>query len=559
MRLPRPCTLVTSCNAGSPAICGSGMSESCVMQAGRRGSVAGYFAKRADPGNCSADKMNGGGPALNIWGSSNCSDSTAFLDLEALRSATADQLGIPPCQVGLNFTYGLPDHGERRRLLQDLSPNQIEIVIEAFSASNVTAGLIGAPDFSDFLATFFNSLGAVEGSQLVLVRTAAFGGIGDDYLYGDDAQNLYGGDGDDVLVGENNTLSGNEGDDILVGTHGITEFFGGPGRNIIVDGRGLSYNVTNADNGTDIYAVCVQNNKGRNWGCSDGEVCKLTSRRWPGRKQAGNVCVPGNICDAISLTKENDLLTLAPTCNGTFLVQGQFKLSFSNCSNATAALDLEALRNAIADELGIPPCQVGLNFTYGLPETQRRRLLQDLSSNQIEIIADIVSASDVTGGIIAGLVGAPDFTAFLANFFDTLGIEVEGSQLVLVRTAVLSSAASDPHFVTARSDMFDFVGRAEQTYCVLSDARVHVNARLVGATSDNVASIQASKDASIKWTDTAVLSQPVEGDDTRTWMGQVAVLYGKDRVLVDANSRPGAPYAASFGTVLVNGNLHIKN
>eukprot|EP00899_Mesostigma_viride_P002492 jgi/Mesvir1/12243/Mv00461-RA.1 len=240
-----------------------------------------------------------------------------------------------------------------------------------------------------------------------------------------------------------------------------------------------------------------------------------------------------------------------PSCSTGYLVQASYLVSFATCSyNDT--LDVDLIRDAVAVWLGHPPCQVGVNATLGGGSSIWRRLLQlgELAEDQIEIAIESFASSELSQQSVKGIFESAGFAAFLADLFEPFGDVAEVALAAPVREVDLGSAKSDPHFVSARGDRFDFVGRAERSYCVLSDERVHVNARLMGAESD--------KGASIKAGDTSVASKGASARvskkaDARTWMDQISVMYGSDRVLVDANSRPGTPYAASFGTVLLNG------
>eukprot|EP00899_Mesostigma_viride_P008895 jgi/Mesvir1/18006/Mv09339-RA.1 len=378
------------------------------------------------------------------------------------------------------------------------------------------------------------------------------GSFGDDYLHGEDDADydkLNGGAGSDVLYGgANDLVNGGGGDDILVGADGSTRFVGGPGLNIIIDGRGLNYTVPNAQGGTDRYAVCADNRKGQDWGCPAGFSCKLSDGRSPGHRRVGDTCLEA--CYASNIPVVGDTLT-TPSCSTGYLVQASYLVSFATCSyNDT--LDVDLIREAVAVWLGHPPCQVGVNATLGGGSSLWRRLLQlgELAEDQIKIAIESFASSELSQHSVKGIFESAGFAAFLAGLFEPFGDVAEVALAAPVREVDLGSAKSDPHFVSARGDRFDFVGRAERSYCVLSDERVHVNARLMGAESD--------KGASIKAGDTSVASKGASARvskkaDARTWMDQISVMYGSDHVLVDANSRPGTPYAASFGTVLLNG------
>eukprot|EP00899_Mesostigma_viride_P012293 jgi/Mesvir1/21064/Mv18212-RA.1 len=357
------------------------------------------------------------------------------------------------------------------------------------------------------------------------------GGRGDDYLHGEDHDadydSIYGGAGSDILYGGTADLvDGGEDDDILLGVDGSTRFFGGPGLNIIIDGRGLNYAVNNTDGGVDEYAVCANNRRGQDWGCPAGFACKLSDGRSPGHRKAGDRCLP----ETSPVSSSSRPAISYPLPRATYY---------------TEKLDVDLLREVVAARLGVPPCQVGVNVTLGGSSSRRRQLLQ-LAENQIEIAIESFASANFSVQSIKDLFQSVDFTTFLAGVFEPLGNVTEVVLGGPVREVGLSSVTSDPHFVSAHGDRFDFVGRAGRSYCVLSDERVHVNARLTGGASAS----DAAGDASMKAASARVSK---EVGDARTWMDQISVMYGSDRVLVDADSRPGAPYAASFGTVHLNG------
>eukprot|EP00899_Mesostigma_viride_P016109 jgi/Mesvir1/2449/Mv20037-RA.2 len=381
------------------------------------------------------------------------------------------------------------------------------------------------------------------------------GAGGDDYLHGEDdadSDKLLGGTGSDVLSGgAADLLYGGEDDDILVGADGSTRFVGGPGVNVIIDGRGLNYQVLNAQGGTDRYAVCAENRRGLDWGCSDGFLCRLSNGRSPGHRQAGDMCLL--VCDVNNIMGLDNALVARPKCFESQLIQASYLLSFATCFDGVEPPNIDALIGAVGDQLGIRNCLVGLNLTLPGSSARRRHLLQ-LTEEQIEIGVEASASSDAELQLLRDTFTSPGFAAFLASLFARFGLVAE-TALSSLDGVPLASATSDPHFVSARGDHFDFVGRAERSYCVLSDERVHVNARLTGtagAPDASGASIRAA-DASGASIRAADARGAEKGGNERTWMGQISVMYGSDRVLVDASSRPGTPYAASFGTVLLNG------
>eukprot|EP00899_Mesostigma_viride_P024718 jgi/Mesvir1/5430/Mv15491-RA.1 len=377
-----------------------------------------------------------------------------------------------------------------------------------------------------------------------------FGGGGDDYLHGEDLvyDKLHGGTGSDVLYGGvDDLVDGGDDDDILLGIDGTTHFVGGPGLNIIIDGRGLNYTVSNTDGGVDKYAVCANNRRrrGHDWGCLAGYSCKLNDGRSPGHRQAGDRCLPACYADLIPVEGQKTLVV--PSCTSSEYVQGSFRLSFATC-RYNDTLDVDRIRELLAAWFEIPPCQGGVRLTFGGSSSSRRKLLQldEPAEDEIDIRIVFGSVSHTVQYIKDRFLSA-DFTAFLAGLFESFGNVGEAVFSGPVRVVDLSSATSDPHFVSARGDHFDFKGRAQRSYCVLSDERLHMNVRLMGAAGAS----DAAGGASIKAANDSRVSN--QDGDARTWMDQISIMYGNDRVLVDADSRPGAPYAASFGTIVLNG------
>ena len=88
-----------------------------------------------------------------------------------------------------------------------------------------------------------------------------FGLKGNDTLIVDDAagpmppSNLFGGDGDDTLIGSNNTdlLDGGAGNDTLSGRGGDDQLFGGPGNDTLTGGTGVDQIFGGPDNDTIVW------------------------------------------------------------------------------------------------------------------------------------------------------------------------------------------------------------------------------------------------------------------------------------------------------------------
>eukprot|EP00899_Mesostigma_viride_P029427 jgi/Mesvir1/966/Mv17518-RA.1 len=85
-------------------------------------------------------------------------------------------------------------------------------------------------------------------------------------------------------------------------------------------------------------------------------------------------------------------------------------------------------------------------------------------------------------------------------------------------------ARSDPHFVTAAGQHFDWMGEGDRSFCIISDKAVHVNAHLFSGT---------------------------DGRRTGTWMDQIAVLHGDNNIVVSTGAPTGFP--GLHGSVSING------
>eukprot|EP00899_Mesostigma_viride_P028536 jgi/Mesvir1/8868/Mv02762-RA.1 len=87
-----------------------------------------------------------------------------------------------------------------------------------------------------------------------------------------------------------------------------------------------------------------------------------------------------------------------------------------------------------------------------------------------------------------------------------------------------AGATSDPHFVTAMGEHFDWMGQGNRSFCIISDKAVHVNAHMFEVT---------------------------DGRRKGTWIDQIAVLHGGEVVVVSTGAPSGLP--GVHGSVIVNG------
>eukprot|EP00899_Mesostigma_viride_P016297 jgi/Mesvir1/24669/Mv21963-RA.1 len=232
---------------------------------------------------------------------------------------------------------------------------------------------------------------------------------------------------------------------------------------------------------------------------------------------------------------EDDISNVVGTCPTLMAVQADVTVEFGNCT--VLQFDLSPLAAEVAGILNVPPCRVSVSVQPAHhAHATTRRLLQD-DTSAIQLLIQVAMANETEALPLLALLSGPEFEDTVAAFFEEIGNVVSLSAVFSI--ASLSSVTSDPHFVTAQGAKFDFNGVAGQSYCILTDANVQVNARFVGA--DASTSVVAAKALS------------ADKPDTRTWMDQVAILYGGDHVLVEAASPPAARFAAATGTVRVNG------
>eukprot|EP00899_Mesostigma_viride_P013933 jgi/Mesvir1/22540/Mv18558-RA.1 len=183
----------------------------------------------------------------------------------------------------------------------------------------------------------------------------------------------------------------------------------------------------------------------------------------------------------------------------------------------------------------VPRCaiEVSAEMSSGAGNTKRHLLQANVSVT----IALRLHVGDLPSGEkLQDLLDSPAFSLFVAEYFEDVLGTVLTVRVLYSGVSMLSSATSDPHFTTTRGDKFDFNGEAGSSYCIVSDKQLQVNAHFMGATSSNV-----------------LPGGGISKLDTRTWMDQVAVLAGMDRLLVEAEGPAGSHVATSLGTVSVNG------
>eukprot|EP00899_Mesostigma_viride_P025780 jgi/Mesvir1/6387/Mv12271-RA.1 len=239
---------------------------------------------------------------------------------------------------------------------------------------------------------------------------------------------------------------------------------------------------------------------------------------------------PSDTCDfedAAGVT----IVPAGATCPKELLVEASYALALANCT--TAEINLKELMSDLMLQYlkTIPACAIESSL-LSLDDARRRHLLQTPTALYLLILRVFVE-SHAEAQSIVDVMRSFLFGNFLA---EALNVNVaEQSRLLEVQASIVEvgAATSDPHFTTPTGNKFDFNGVAGGSYCILTDKQVQVNARFVGAAASEVSSS----------------SQP----DRRTWMDQVAIMHGTDRILIDASSPAGTPFALSLGSLVVNG------
>eukprot|EP00899_Mesostigma_viride_P016083 jgi/Mesvir1/24476/Mv21835-RA.1 len=227
-------------------------------------------------------------------------------------------------------------------------------------------------------------------------------------------------------------------------------------------------------------------------------------------------------------------------CVTPYVVDVAINLTLADCTSFD--LDLPhikaAIKAALNDSLlGLPDCAV--TITTGLVSNSSgssgaRHLLQGRTPGQVALAISAYVDSYLAGTTLRDLLRSQSTTATIVDIIEDVIGTVMDIDVDAVLRELTPSVVSDPHFTTATGQRFDFNGIAGHSYCILTDKQVHVSAHFMGAVDSK---------------GPAAGSQP----DGRTWMDQISIMHGNDRILIDALLVPDTPYAVSFGTVRING------
>eukprot|EP00899_Mesostigma_viride_P002247 jgi/Mesvir1/12022/Mv00319-RA.1 len=237
----------------------------------------------------------------------------------------------------------------------------------------------------------------------------------------------------------------------------------------------------------------------------------------------GPLFLSAAVVDAASVT----IVPVSAACPKEFLVEASFTLALANCT--TNEFNLKELMTDLMLQYfkTIPSCAIESSL-LGLVDARRRHLLQTPEAYYLLLLRFYVE-SRAEGQSILNVLKSFAFGNFLV---EALHVNVAGqSDLLDVQASLVQvgAAISDPHFTTPTGDKFDFNGVAGGSYCIITDKQVQVNARFVG-----VAAHEAS-----------TTSKP----DPRTWMDQVAIMHGSDRILIGAASPAGTPGNCLTGNI----------
>eukprot|EP00899_Mesostigma_viride_P014484 jgi/Mesvir1/23036/Mv03028-RA.1 len=278
-----------------------------------------------------------------------------------------------------------------------------------------------------------------------------------------------------------------------------------------------------------------------------------------------------------------------PACPLPYLVSATFNITLNGSCDPVTIDEADFSAKLAGIFFGVPSCQLENQVSTDKREPSRRLLALPTLTDILFQLS--VYAPDMDAGTrISDRLFDPMFAVFLAA---TLGIPLDTIlEHLAVQEPVISllvSGSSDPHFVNARGDKFDFYGAAGASYCVFTQERLHVNARLMGAfaattdaaassssftksssSADSSSSSRASlssvstQEASAAARATLSAAAAVAGSevspprhrqlvDRRTWMDAVGILHAGDRVLVEAASPPGTAYTDAGGRIYING------
>eukprot|EP00899_Mesostigma_viride_P017305 jgi/Mesvir1/25576/Mv01807-RA.1 len=225
------------------------------------------------------------------------------------------------------------------------------------------------------------------------------------------------------------------------------------------------------------------------------------------------------------------------TCGSILAVEASSRMVFEQCFEF--GVNLRDLADQLANGylLVVPRCAIeitGAAYRVNGSQDPGRHLLQS-SPATVELLLKVYVDSLPDGESVVNLFKDPQILTEIRTFIERLGVPITVEELVILyELQDLPSATSDPHFTSPHGIKYNFNGVAGGSYCIVTDDQLQVNARLMGPSA-----LAARGEA----------GRP----DTRTWMDQVALMHGSDRVLVTAEAAQGTPFALSFGTLHING------
>eukprot|EP00899_Mesostigma_viride_P028384 jgi/Mesvir1/8730/Mv02656-RA.1 len=298
------------------------------------------------------------------------------------------------------------------------------------------------------------------------------------------------------------------------------------------------------------------------------EAVRLLRRQLAEQGRHGYGYGYGIDCTAASFASSVDVDVTCPT---NFLIPAQFVLTLDKCTKSSTPFTAEEFVDALAERLGLQTCNIGVTVTVEQNVSARRHRRQPLQTlNQVLVALKLFPETRAQAQQVAAILRSQDFLAFLTNIFDIAGGAVIDAKLKFeVEILLLDSGTSDPHFVTVRGDKFEFNGVAGENFCILADEHIHVNAHFMRPVTSPIAAANGHGAGTLEAIPQPLVAIPATSAasdgasrtavpravDARTWMDAVAVMYGRDRILVEAQSQRGSGFSSAVGTVHVNGEL----
>eukprot|EP00897_Mesotaenium_endlicherianum_P004657 jgi/Mesen1/4219/ME000219S03346 len=126
--------------------------------------------------------------------------------------------------------------------------------------------------------------------------------------------------------------------------------------------------------------------------------------------------------------------------------------------------------------------------------------------------------------------------------------------LLASRHGATANVTGDPRFYGALGERFDFKGTAGASYCLVADARMHINMHLFASTRLG----ENSSTDLLLWLNfgsqlAAAARQPLRCFSAPEYIDEIGILGGGMKVLISAHDPPGTLAGGVHGHVAVNG------